>query len=196
MAAILSIVSPFNKTISSFDDEDSFPDIFFTFPGLEKPLNLHRRDLGSASMTISASIKGQANEFVKFDKERQTIEWIDERTATNATYRNVLMKWLRFCYGEDQTFSADECPMALTISSQLQLRFKDKIEESDIRTSMEQRMIDSARKNANTGAQMLSVCLRELRIRDGLKAEAVAEPKEQESSDKKIKTMAVKKSWL
>ena len=169
MAAVVTIVSPFNKTISSFDDEDSFPDIIFTIPGLKDQLRLHRRDLGSASMTINALIKGQSSEFAKFDVKNKTIEWTDKRSEKDTTYRNILVKWLRFCYGEDQTFTFDECPLALTISSQLQLRYKNKQEEQDTRTLMELHMVDLARKNANSGAKMLDVCLKELRTRDGVK---------------------------
>ena len=160
---MVTIPSPFSRNISFFDDEDSFPDMKFLILGTEKPLLLHRRELGIGSKTLGGLLKGETSPYATFDPSTQCITWGCETAVANSTYRNVLVKWLRFCYGEEQVFTADECPVALTVCSQLQLGVKSKQEDGDVRSQMEVRMVSTARRNADAGADMLSACLRLLR---------------------------------
>jgi len=48
------------------------------------------------------------------------------------TYRNVLIKWLRFCYGENQFFSPRECPDALVLANILNIKETDRINDTII----------------------------------------------------------------
>jgi len=134
-------------------------------PGSDEPLHLHRACLGTRSKTIESMLKGETNSYATFNSSTQCVTWVHDNPTMNETYHTVLVKWLRFCYGEDQTFRADECPIALNLLSQLQLINKEK-NETDIRTMMENHMVATAREDAEAGAEMLSVCLRELRRND------------------------------
>ena len=57
MATNITFHSPFIPNISTFDNEDSYPDITFIIPGLDKPLKLHRMCMGIASRTIDDLFK-------------------------------------------------------------------------------------------------------------------------------------------
>ena len=116
----LSLASPFPNTIQQFDDGTSFPDFLLTIPGLEKPLHLHRSRLAQASLAFSHLFNGQELPFCTFDEENRCGKWADGPGAMENNYCSVLLKLLRFCYGEDQTFSADECPVAAEIAAQLE----------------------------------------------------------------------------
>ena len=137
----VSIISPFNNTISTFDNERSYPDFSFFIPGLEKPLRLHRRELGMASLLIDGAIRGQESPFVAYDPAKQTMEWIVKEGTINTQYRVVLLKWLRFCYGENQVFRLDECAVALELLKQLQLSC-----EEEATKTIESFMLESSEK--------------------------------------------------
>ena len=170
MTTFFYFPSPFNNTISTFDNEDSYPDISFIIPGQGKPLRLHRMCLGMASEAIDGVFKRENRSCIEFDSGAQTLTWTErERAESDATYRTVLVKLLRFCYGEDQTFSADECPVALTISSQLGLRKRTRSMENSepVRTSMEKCIVETVRRSPEKGLGLLNGFIRELRRRDG-----------------------------
>ena len=111
----VSIHSSFFDNINTFnsDDDDSFPDLHFIIPGIDEPLLLHRATLGRTSNMLKAIFHGTDNAYCVYDKKCNQVEWKYAKSKTNSTYRSVLVKWLRFCYGEDQTFDVDECPSAL-----------------------------------------------------------------------------------
>ena len=73
-------------------------------------------------MTFDGLFKGDNSPFAKYDPSALSLVWTYDQAATDEKYRNVLVKMLRFCYGEDQTFNIDECPVALTVLSQFQLK--------------------------------------------------------------------------
>lgn len=166
--SVLTLPSHFNKNISFFDDANSDSDLTFTFAGIEKPLHLHRVFLRSASMTFDSVFRGQSNPYAKYKPSTQCVLWIYDKGIKDATYSSVLVKMLRYCYGEDASFRADECPVALTICSQLGLKNTEGGDGGDSRTQMETCMVETARKNGEAGAEMLNACLRELRVKDGI----------------------------
>ena len=149
-ALFLAIRSPFNKNISTFNDEDSYPDITLVIPGLDATFKLHRMYLRMSSTTIDDSFKGKSCSSVSFDSAAQRLTW---KSQGQEAYKKVLVKWLRFCYGEDQTFSIGECPAALAVFIQLQLKTKE-----DIKSVIEKHMIDAAKKNAGVGTDLLCEC--------------------------------------
>ena len=65
----------------------------------------------------------------------------------------VLVKWLRFCYGEDQTFSLSECPACLAVVLQLNLNCKDKL-----KALIEAHMMKISEKNIEEGMKILHEC--------------------------------------
>ena len=117
----LTISSSFMNYIGTFDDMKTYPDVTIVIPGMENPLHLHRFVLSLVSKMFSSLFNGQTNPHCKFIAESFRVEWME----ISETYRDVLVKWLRFCYGEDQTFSPEECPAALTVWFQLQLACKE-----------------------------------------------------------------------
>ena len=156
---VVTVASPFHNCIISFDNKEAYADLTLTIPGIGKPLYLHRMYLGMGSSTFERIFKGESNQFATYDPATQSMNWIDERAASDPVYRSVLVKWLRFCYGESQSFCAVECPVALTVLSELQLK-------DDIRTNMETLMIETARNNGWAGAEMLGVYLRDRRRKE------------------------------
>ena len=152
----ITLHSPFRAAdISNFDNEDSFPNITFIIQGLERSLRLHDRELRMSSTAFDGLFKSHptSKPIANFDPSARTLAWACERTATDEVDRRVLVKWLRFCYGEDQTFSIAECPAALAALIQLQLKTKE-----DVKSVIEKHMIDAAEKNVDVGTDLLCEC--------------------------------------
>jgi len=126
----LNLIPSCGNNISTFDQEDTYSDIFFVIPGVEKPLCLHRCFLAMASATFTSLFKGETNSFYKFDKETRRLEWIDEKAKNDEAYRGIFIKWLRFCYGENILLNADECPSALAILIQLGMKSQDELKKA------------------------------------------------------------------
>jgi len=148
----------FHDNIKKFDQEDSpYSDVFlFIPPDLEKSLELHSGILADASTMFDTLFRGQLNAICscKLDNRgKKAVEWRDKRAETDDTYRNVLGKCLRLCYGIDQTFTVDECPAALVVLFQLQLNCLEQV-----KTKIEQFMIAVARDDTLAGAKMLCQC--------------------------------------
>jgi len=151
----LVVPSKFVNNISNFDSKDSCYDIEFVIPGRSKPLCLHMSHLKKTSVLLASVFKGQSsNTLCRFTKGSPSrLEWLHEKAATSETYREVLVKWLRFCYGEDQMFSSHECPAALAASFQLHLSCLD-----EIKTLIESYMTHVTKKDLKRGARMLTDC--------------------------------------
>jgi len=79
--------------------------------------------------------------------------WAYDKASTDETYRKVFIKWLRFCYGEDQTFTLKECPSALFILLQLELDC-----EGDVKEKIKKYMLNVAEKNVEEGVNILEKC--------------------------------------
>jgi len=145
-----------SNNIASFNDAKTFPNIEFVIPcAMDEPLLLHDMMLGTSSTTFAAVINGEKQPNCTGERKgmRLHMEWIDKRAKTDEKYRNVLIKWLRFCYGEDQTFNADECPAALTVLLQMKLNCQD-----EAKGKIEAFMMETAKKNVESGAKMLYDC--------------------------------------
>jgi len=120
----LTIKSPFDKRqLPSFDNDDLFPDMEFVIPGLSKPIHLHRNVLNVASDTLASlfnkSETPDVHSYCRYDAESHRVEWLYDK---GEVYRSVLVKWLRFCYGEDQTFSWKEFISSTAVVVQLKLK--------------------------------------------------------------------------
>jgi len=115
--------SPFSGSVKDFNNESSSPDFTLTIPGLNKPLHLHRKCLSGASSAFSRMFEGEEVPCCGCDEEYHRGEWADESGENDRDYIKVLLKMLRFCYGEDQKFNVDEIPIATKVAAQLE--FKD-----------------------------------------------------------------------
>jgi len=148
----ITVHSSFIVDISTFDNEDAYKDVFFVIPGFDKPLHLHRKELGLASTTIEEAFKGMCNKYLVFDERSKTLTWIYGRGEIDMTFFMVLLKWLRFFYGEDQTFSLDECPAALLIFDQLQVKTKPDV---NVRATIAKHMMESVKNDVDTASRLL-----------------------------------------
>ena len=121
----VTVKTPYPNLIVNFNNPKKYPDVNFVIPGIEAPFRLHRPTLADASTALESMFDAKQSMFGAFDENARRAEWTDEKAASDATYRNVLVKWLRFCYGEDQTFSPDECVAAIIVSMQLGIKCND-----------------------------------------------------------------------
>ena len=149
----LMVKSPFTGTLEWFDNDEYYPEIDFIIPGLDKPLHLHAPVLVRASQTFIALLKAKTSSHGKYDPESHRLEWMFDKSATDEKYRNCLVKWLRFCYGEDQTFEADETGAALSSLIQLQLKCEDVLKKT-----IETHMVHISKNDINSGCRMLLDC--------------------------------------
>ena len=149
----LCVHSPFNDIISVFDTGDLYSDLSFFISYLDRPLRLHRIYLGMASMTIEALFKGQTLPFCHYNPQSQTMEWKHE-ACCHAIYRDVLRKFLRFCYGEDQVFQPNECAAAIVVVLQLQLTKQ----KEEIQNLLTEYMLNAAKNDVEIGTRLLYEC--------------------------------------
>jgi len=152
----VKVESPFGKDVL-FDDKEEkcFPDVLFTIPGIEQPLNLHRSKLAFASSALDGLLHCKECCYGKYDPNTHKTEWFFSTSSTDEKYRAVLLKWLRFCYGEDQIFTVEECPAAMIVFSQLQFKECQKIGER-----IEEFMITTAKNEPEAGVTMFFDCLK------------------------------------
>ena len=113
----ITINSPFGSVIDLFDNEDTFPDLTFVIPGLEKPLELHRGILGQRSKLTKGLLKGKE---VTKDEEANKIEWMFE--MGNEADKLALVKALRFCYGEALKVDIQKGECCATIAALFRLQ--------------------------------------------------------------------------
>ena len=146
----LSIPSSFPNNISMFNNEESYPDFFITPEDTQ--FHLHRSILAPRSLLFADLFRGNNSVYATFDKTEQRVDLL----KANAVCRKALSKWLRFCYGEDQVFDADDCPAALAVLLQLKLN-----NENDVVEKLVKFMSDVSRNDAEKGIRILIQCARE-----------------------------------
>ena len=149
----LTIVSSFPNTIQWFNNDDFLPDVDFIIPGVEKPLHLHSVVLIQASESLASLVKAKINAHGRFDPEAHRVEWMFDKSATDEKYRRCLVKWLRYCFGEDQAFGADELSAALATLLQLKLKCQE-----EVKVLIEAHMKQVASENVRIGCHMLIDC--------------------------------------
>jgi len=66
----------------------------------------------------------------------------------------VLIKWLRFCYGEDQSFAYDECCAAISVMFQLQLKCMN-----ELFAQFSSYLTDVSKNHNEIGVQLLFSCV-------------------------------------
>ena len=152
---VVVVNSPYRGSVDIFDDQtdDSLPDVDFVIPGEDRRLHLHRVVLLQASKTLKALFHCKASAHGKYDSETHSVEWMFGQDCDTEEKRKVLIKWLRFCYGEDQSFTLEECPMAMTCLAQLDLTCRKPVEKM-----ITEFMTDIAKKDFKAAIKMLKAC--------------------------------------
>ena len=149
----LLIESLYVKQCYLFDDEKSFPDVKIILQGLQKPLQLHRVVLTYASQMLLNLFK--SNRILQNKKEEDA--WpldITFNKSKDNMYSNVLLKWLRSCYGDDMNLSYKELCAALTGLFNLQLTHQDELQKL-----IEDHMKKVAETDIKAGIAILNGCV-------------------------------------
>ena len=140
----LNIASPYENTVERFDNPESFSDLEFVIPGLEKLLQLHKIFLAKSSGWFKPMLKG---------KGEQRIEWPFE--TKKVIDRQALVKTLRFCYGETLSVGTKngECCAVIAALSRLQVTCLD-----EVVPKLNEFALEEARKDINIGIELLKMC--------------------------------------
>ena len=140
------LVPPLSYTneIESFDNTEKYPDMELVVDGMAKPLLLHKRILARASQWADKMLKGRKD---------TRLEWPHD--INNETDREVLVKGLRFCYGETQSIGTKngECCAMIATLTRLQVTCLDDVVALLINFAM-----DEAKRNIETGVELLKAC--------------------------------------
>ena len=142
----MDLASPFHNEIESFDNSGSYPDMELIVNGFQKPIVLHRKIAANASLWFKKNLN---------DKWGQRIEWPYD--TENEVEREVLMKTLRYCYGETMNVGTKngECFSLITTMTRLQLTCLD-----DVVTTMNNFIIEEAKRKIENGVELLRECTR------------------------------------
>ena len=95
-----------------FLSEGKLPNVIFEASGFERKLYLHKATLKAASSTFASLFSGKESSYCTFDNNTRLLQWTVE--TDDETYYNVLLKWLRFCYGDEISFAYEECAAEIT----------------------------------------------------------------------------------
>jgi len=150
---ITSTYKLFDELMLSFDDgsEASFSDVEMVIPGLDHSLSLHRVILSRTSKILLGMLQLKASTFGKFDPAAHQLKW--EFGQGDAVYSRVLVKWLKFCYGQNITILPEECGAAVAILFQLQLSCTEKV-----LPLIEKHMVSVTENDIGDGAKILLSC--------------------------------------
>ena len=142
----VEIVPPYAKEIESFGNEDAHADLKLVVEGMENPLKVHKWILARASRRL--------DEVLRASKDAQ-LEWpYDTKEEVD---RKVLVKALRFCYGETQTvgIKKGECCAMIAVLTRLQVTCLDAA--VGLLTNF---AVEEATRNLETGVELLKACTR------------------------------------
>ena len=144
----VEVVPPFSdmNMIGIFDKEDTGPDIEFVVTGMAKPLQLHGWILTRTSKRLDEIVKGRKG--IRLEWPDNTKEEVD---------RKVLVKALRFCYGETQSVGTKngECCAMIAALTRLQVTCLDDVVGPLINFAVEE-----AKRNMETGVELLKTCMK------------------------------------
>ena len=140
----VKLVPPFHNRIEFFDNEDMGPDLEFVVAGMEKPLQLHAWILTRTSKWLDETVKG---------RKGIQLEWLYD--TTKEVDRGVLVKALRFCYGETQSVGTKdgECCAMIATLMRLQVTCLD-----DVVGPLINFVVEEAKRKVETGVELLKAC--------------------------------------
>ena len=142
----MKVVPPFRDRIELFDNEDTGPDLELVVAGMERPLQLHGWILTRTSKWLDETVKG---------RKGIQLEWPHD--TKEEAERKVLVKALRFCYGETQSVGTKDgecCAMVATLM-RLQVTCLD-----DVMGSLINFAVEEAKQKLETGVELLKACIR------------------------------------
>ena len=149
----LVVKSPYPCMIHMFNDAKYYPETTVVIARNVDALKLHMAVLGPASATFGSLFSGGRSPYGSYDDATKHAELNVIGCVDVEIYRSVMMKMLRFCYGEDQSFSCEELAVVLLVLKQLQLTCGN-----DVEKLVKERMIQVAKKDVNSGVSMLRSC--------------------------------------
>ena len=140
----VELLPPYYNEIESFDNTEAYPDMELVVEGMPKPLLLHRKILAAASGHFKTMLK---------ERRSSRLEWPYD--TNKETDREVLVKALRFCYGETLSIGTKngECCGMIATLSRLQVTCLD-----DVMTLLINFAMDEAKRNIETGVELLKEC--------------------------------------
>ena len=142
----MEVVPPYANEIESFDNEDTHSDLELVVVGMGKPLKVHKLILTRTSRWLEEALR--ARKGVQLEWPYDTKEEVD---------RKVLVKALRFCYGETQSVGTKdgECCAMIAVLTRLQVTCLDDVVRLLINFAVEE-----AIRNLKTGVELLKACTR------------------------------------
>lgn len=141
---MIDIQSPYLNVIRDFNNSEAYSDLALAVPGIRKPILLHKRILATTSEKFRKELVLCSEKFLwPFD-------------TSNEIDRKVLVKALRFCYGESMTVGTEdgECCAMIAVLSRLQVTCLDPIVDQ-----LKTFTIDEARKDVMQGVKLLKKCV-------------------------------------
>jgi len=106
---------------------------------------------------LASLLKTKKSLYGAYDENARSITWcfdIDSDEEKRRIYHNTVMKWLRFCYGEDQSFKPEECVAALVAFSQFQMKNCEEVDNK-----IEEYMKRVTEEDVASGVKILQDCV-------------------------------------
>lgn len=143
------VKSPYRNNMELFDKPDSFSDMQFMVPGMERPLRLHKDIMAAASNVVYRLLSPRCSR--GSDNGAAVEEW--QFCVSRDVDRDALMKAIRFCYGDTITVGTKcgECCAVVVALCRLQVTCLEETVEKFALFAMEE-----AKKNVNFGVEILN----------------------------------------
>lgn len=147
ITSFIEIDSPYGDNTELFNEPNSFPDLELIVQGLDAPLHLHKCIMMRGSKLFQGLLNAKKLANCSSSNE---VEWMF--STEKEVERVVLVKLLRFCYGETMRVKAesDECCALIAALKQLRLIRTDGVIAEIIHF-----VVDQAEKDVNFGANTL-----------------------------------------
>ena len=143
----LEIDSPYGDNTELFNEPNSFPDLELIVQGLDSPLHLHKCIMMRGSKLFQGLLNAKKLASCSSSNE---VEWMF--STEKEIERVVLVKLLRFCYGETMRVKAESNECCALIAALKQLRL---IRTDGVIAEIARFVVGQAEKDVNFGANTL-----------------------------------------
>ena len=143
----LSPPESISRNAHLFDNENTFPDLDFIIPGLERPLKLHKTVLSQTSKLVEGILKTKQ---VSKSGDGNEIKWMFD--TSKEVDREALVKVLRFCYGDTITVGVNNGECCAVIAALFRLEVFCAV---DTAAQLSKFAVEHAEKNLTVGVEML-----------------------------------------
>lgn len=136
----------YEYNLGAFDNEETSPNLTFMIQGLEKPLKLHKDTLCQVSKFIERVLKEKREK----GEDDSKIVWMFD--TTKEVDKEVLVKALRFCYGESISVGVKdgECCAMVSVLKKLDVVCEESISDYLITFAR-----DESKKELKTGVELM-----------------------------------------